>query len=38
MTSENWSPLHVACINGKNDIVDLILSYQFRTESLRKYR
>lgn len=38
MTSENWSPLHVACINGKNDVVDLLLGYKFPRELLQKYR
>lgn len=37
MTSEKWSPLHVACINGKNEIVDLILSYKFPREFLRTH-
>lgn len=38
MTSENWSPLHVACINGKNDVVDLLLAYTFPRELWQKYR
>lgn len=38
MTSENWSPLHVACINGKNDVVDLLLEFPFEKKHLQKYR
>lgn len=38
MTSENWSPLHVACINGKNEVVDLLLEFPFDKKHLQKYR
>lgn len=38
VTIENWSPLHVACINGKNEIVDLLLTFPYVKDQLRKFR
>lgn len=38
ITAENWSPLHAACINGRNEIVQLLLTFPFAKECLKKYR
>lgn len=38
ITGENRSVLHIACINGRNDIIEFLLSASYRRDCLKKYR
>lgn len=38
ITGENRSVLHIACINGRNDIIEFLLSTSYRKDCLKKYR